>query len=140
MEVELPETKEGCVSMRACVCSVCGLCLGCKHEDPSSIPRNHIKKKKKLAMVANACGPRAGEGEAGRSWGSLTSQPSVLDEFQTSQVGGLHVLAHPHNTYLHTCAWTPRRLAKPDVVVHSSNASYMKAVRRIVSLRHDLAT
>lgn len=57
--------------------------LPSEHEDLSSIPTAHGKKK--MGVVVCTCNPSAREVEKGRSRGLLASQISLIGKFQASE-------------------------------------------------------
>ena len=44
---------------------------------------NEQRKKEAMSLLAHTCDPNAGKAED--PWGSMASQPSLLDKFQTSE-------------------------------------------------------
>lgn len=54
----------------------------CKHEDPSLMPRIHVKM---VGTVVSMCNPSVGKADIDRSLGSLASQPNLIGEPHTNE-------------------------------------------------------
>lgn len=60
-------------------------CLLCKRENSSSIPRTHMKRKRrKLGIVVGTCSPALGMRQGGL-WDSMASQTSLIQQLQANK-------------------------------------------------------